>query len=962
MAIDFAADRLDVLENADPKALKVFYDALKYDQSRADRLLRDNRKLENAARMLAERTNTKTARTFYREFSETYGMGAQIKRAEARAAQYAKEVGKLKTSRNKLMSEREQLGKLKQTEEELLESADLQKNPTKWFRDSFGINVTLGDKVAPSKFVGDKSPGMYRALQIASGQSDGYFADKFNDMGVDVDELYKLYRTNRDGYETRIEEIAEEANKRYSEDLKDFASSQNRQFSHDVITNYFNTAMKSYINSEVLTDAIDNELSALNDTISYFGDGGALADYASVEVMTEGYNKMLAGMAAIHFDGNVEAAREFVDSSLFKEGLPSTDTMDKAQALSSVDPSLLENASDMTEEERSLMLSRMVNQAVGSRTDPGAAMIGQLFKDLDTFNENSAFKMWRRANGIVSTAPPGLAEFQRYNRQVKRTGSGLYRTKRTGDVREVTVVDERYAIPTRTGVMSFAADTEDGSKKYLTGQELEAMSAEQLTSDETRYVEVDLTEDEVRERIFASIVNPENNPDMREELQKFGKTEGFKSRARMVYDKNEGKFVILDDNLAVVYSGGVENPSALLIDVNDSRFAEPAGSAKGFQANKAQNRLEDDEFAAMMALKQGEQATQLAGYQPAQRAKVATKTFMGELTFIPGQDELTFSYLTVGPDGRRETRTVTFDELVDSKVVTNDDEGFARYREMTGAKDEATPRERRQFDRMFRPPLLGKGRQYRQRDRGSRRARVQAGDVTSEVETYEAADFRPPEPVVKAPEAPEAPETPAAQKETEGRGVKRDPFTADLTGGDPDAGPTDDEMMARFGRKKTTPPVSFATAFDVKTPLDLGVFEGVEGDPSFTATDRPGVEEFAGSPTYGAAFTGALTGQSSTDRQVQRFLRTPRGKALSLAMNPYDPNEYKQLVDQSNLQRALGAFGVDPESLPKGPNEEMRRLLEGQGVDVASSRTDDEDENTQNSNKREVASAARPNT
>lgn len=847
MAIDFAADRLDVLENADPKALKVFYDALKYDQSRADRLLRDNRKLENAARMLAERTNTATAREFYREFQKTYGMRAQIDRIEDRAAKYAKEVGKLETSRNKLLREREQLGKLTQTEEELLASAELQKNPMKWFRDSFGINPTLGEKKAPSKFVGDKSPGMYRALQIASGQSDGYFADKFNDMGVDVDELYKLYRTNRDGYETRIEEIAEEANKRYSEDLKDFASSQDRQFSHDVITTYFNTAMKSYINSEVLTDAIDNELSALNDTISYFGDGGALADYASVEVMTEGYNTMLKGMAAIHFDGDVEAARAFVDGSLFKEGLPSTDTMDKAQALSSVDSSLLENASDMTEEERSLMLSRMVNQAVGSRTDPGAAMIGQLFKDLDTFNENSAFKMWRRANGIVSTAPPGLAEFQRYNRQVKRTGSGLYRAKRTGDVREVTVVDERYAIPTRTGVMSFAADTEDGSKKYLTGQELEAMSAEQLTSDETRYVEVDLTEDQVRERIFAAIVNPENNPDMREELQKFGRTEGFKSRARMVYDKKEGKFVILDDNLAVVYSGGVENPSALLIDVNDSRFAEPAGSAKGFQANKAQNRLDDDEFAAMLALKQGEQATQLAGYQPAQRAKVATKTFMGELTFIPGQDELTFSYLTVGPDGRRETRTVTFDELVDSKVVTNDDEGFARYREMTGAKDKATPRERRQFDRMFRPPLLGKGRQYRQRDRGSRRARVQAGDMTSEVETYEAEDFRPPEPVVEAPETTETPKDGGtAKQKTGGRGAKAGgaeigPEGRALRAGSGAAG-TGGDSGSNLPRTEAAAGELYAQKIQGADAVERGVAPGFADTDPLKVGDIPGVQ------------------------------------------------------------------------------------------------------------------------
>jgi hypothetical protein len=748
MADVFTSARLELLEDADPKTLKVFYEALKYQQGRKDRLVRDNNKALNAARMLAERTNTATARDIYKQYLAAYGLPAQIKRAEARATKYAREVGKLKTGREKLKGEREALGKLGRTEQEALGSAQLVADPREWVVDNFGAGGLLGEKEGTSKFVGDKSPGMYRALQVASGQSEDYFSDMFDDMGVDVDELYELYRKQPDKYDDRIAEIAAEAYKAHGGELKTFASSQDRSFAHDVITTYFEPAMRSYINSEVLTGAIDNELSALNDTIGYFEDGGALADYASVEVMTEGYNKMVEGVAATHFDGNEEAAREFIDGSLFKAGLPSTDTMDKAQALSSVDPSLLENASDMTEQERSLMLSRMVNQAVGSRTDPGASMIGQLFKDLETFNQDSAFATWRESNGIVATAPPGLAEFQRYNRQVKRVGSGLYRTKRTGDVREVTVVDERYAIPTRTaGIMSFTADGE-----YLTGKELEEMSAEQLK--DSRYVEIDLSEDEVRERVFGSVATPA----MREELLQFGKTKGFKDRARMVYDKKEGNFVILGDDLTVAYTGQVENPSALLTDVNDSRFAEPAGSARGFQANKAQNRLDDAEFKAMMALEDGAQATQLAGYLPAQRAKVAQKTFMGELTYIPGQDAATFSYLLVGPDGRRETRTYDVQDLISDPKVTNDEAGFARYRKMTGATGDATPREERQFNRMFRPPLLGKGRQYRKMDRGSRRARVNAGDVTSEVETYQEDDFGPREPVVAAPEVPE--ETP----------------------------------------------------------------------------------------------------------------------------------------------------------------------------------------------------------
>ena len=108
----FTSARLELLEDADPKTLKVFYEALKYQQGRKDRLVRDNNKALNAARMLAERTNTATARDIYKQYLAAYGLPAQIKRAEARATKYAREVGKLKTGREKLKGEREALGKL----------------------------------------------------------------------------------------------------------------------------------------------------------------------------------------------------------------------------------------------------------------------------------------------------------------------------------------------------------------------------------------------------------------------------------------------------------------------------------------------------------------------------------------------------------------------------------------------------------------------------------------------------------------------------------------------------------------------------------------------------------------------------------------------------------------------------------------------------------------------------------
>ena len=721
--------------------------AYEADQKLMQRDLERDRKVIEKYTEIANRKNEKVAGKFL-DFYMDYLDPAKV-RAEAAKLQkkYDKQIADTTKQRDKLVEAYGKLGEMSSQEEKLLESArkGLRERPDFWLKEMYGVGATGQEEV--TSFAGSDSPAVYKAMELATG-SDNFFADHFNELGLDVNDLYVAYHTDPGKFNDLIDDAIAKSGE-LKTILKDARSTP--QEMHNVIETGFANAYKAYIKNDIIKAATDADIKKFNDLIEDLESGGTPADIAMAMATTDAWNNTVDAAAEL-FDGDRQAAEDYLRKGLMDIDAADPDAAAKAIALQGQNPEGLAEALADPTKMKGYTDSAMLS-ALQSRTDPSASMIGQLFKDLETFNQDSAFKAWRESNGIVSTSPPGLAEFQRYNRQVNRVGSPLYRAKRTGDVREVTVVDERYAIPTRTaGVMSFTADAEDGSKKYLTGQELETMSAEQLK--DSRYVEIDLTEDEVRERVFGSVATPE----MREELLKFGKTKGFKDRARMVYDKEEGDFVILGDDLTVAYQGRVENPSALLTDVNDSRFAEPAGSARGFQANQAQNRLEDAEFAEMMNLKQGEQATQLAGYLPAQRAKVATKRFMGELTFIPGQDETTFSYLTVGPDGRRETRTYNIKDLIDSKVVTDDDEGFARYREMIGATDEATPRERRQFDRMFRPPLFGKGRQYRKQDRGSRRARVKAGDVTSEVEAYQAETFEPREPAVETPEVPE--ETP----------------------------------------------------------------------------------------------------------------------------------------------------------------------------------------------------------
>ena len=217
MADVFTSARLASLQGLDPKTLRLFIKILERDEDRKAKFLRDNNRALNAARVLAERTNTDTAQIWYREYMKAYGPSAQIKRAEERAAKYTREVGKLKTSRTKLMREREALGDLGKTEQEALGSAQLVADPQEWVVDNFGAGGLLGEKEGTSKFVGDKSPGMYRALQVASGQSEDYFSDMFGDMDVDVDELYELYRKQPDKYDDRIAEIAAAANDRYGE-------------------------------------------------------------------------------------------------------------------------------------------------------------------------------------------------------------------------------------------------------------------------------------------------------------------------------------------------------------------------------------------------------------------------------------------------------------------------------------------------------------------------------------------------------------------------------------------------------------------------------------------------------------------------------------------------------------------------------------------------------------------------
>lgn len=649
---------------------------------------------------------------------------------------YEQDVKNYEKQRDELVAARKKLGQLTPAEEKLLAAAEtgLQQNPSQWIAQMYGGGIKGQEGVGA--FSGTDSPGVYRAMELASG-GEGFFAEHFDELGLDPEELYRLYHTYPTGFDAAVDEALAGA-VGLRDDLKDVATQAGRDTMLDYIERDFGDAYKAYIKNDVIADMTDQELDFINEQLAMFAEGGSLADMAKAIATSEAWGQTVAA-AAEFFGGDLEAAEKYLRDALLGADVPAPEQVAQAQALSGQDPQGLSEAM-MTREGMEAYVNRAMVSAMNDRVDPSASMIAGFFNDLDKYPQDSAFRLWREMNGIVSDAPPSMAEAQRYRRQVDRTGSNWYRAKRTGDVREVTVVDERYAIPTDTaGVMAFT----DG-ERYLTGDELEALAAQHLK--DARFVEVDISDPEVRERVFASVADK----DMREALQLVNASEKLKDRARLVYDGKEGRYAILADDLTVVHAGQVTNPGALLNDVKDPRFASPAGSAAGFQANKPENRLSLDEFEALIATPEGEQATQLAAYLPAKRAKVPTKTFFGELTFLPGQDEATFSFLTTGPDGRKQTRTYTVDQIERAEKLEAGDDTYARYLERTGAED--SPRARRQFDRMFRPPLMGRGRQYSKRDRGSRRARVKAGDVTSEVEVYDSEDFAP-VPTDAAPDA-----------------------------------------------------------------------------------------------------------------------------------------------------------------------------------------------------------------
>lgn len=737
-------------------------------------LERDRKVIERYTEMALKRGHQFADKflSLYLDYLDPSKVRAEQARLERK---YEQDIKNYEKQRDDLVARRKKLGQLSPAEERLLKAAEegLQQNPSEWISKMYGGGIKGQEEVGA--FAGTDSPGIYKGLERAAGV-DGFFAAHFDELGLSPEELYRLYHTNPLGFEEKVDEALDEA-AGLRDDLKEVATQAGRDTVLDYIQRDFNDAYKAYIKNDVIADMTDKEIDHINEQLAMFKEGGSIADMAKAIATSEAWGQTVAA-AAEFFGGDFDAAEKYLRDALVGADVPMPEQVAQAQALSGQDPQGLPEAM-MTREGMEAYVNRAMVSAMNDRADPSASMIAGFFNDLNRYPQDSAFRLWREMNGIVSDAPPSLAEAQRYRRQVDRTGSNWYRAKRTGDVREVTVVDERYAIPTNTaGVMAFT----DG-ERYLTGDDLEALAAQHLK--DARFVEVDISDPEVRERVFASVADK----DMRDALQLVDASKQLKDRARLVYDAEEGRYAILADDLTVVHAGQVTNPGALLTDVKDPRFAAPAGSAAGFQANNPKNLLSKEEFDALVSTPEGEQATQLAAYLPAKRAKVPTKTFFGELTYLPGQDEATFSFLTTGPDGRKQTRTYSVDQIESAEKLAAGDDTYARYLERTGAED--TPRARRQFDRMFRPPLMGHGRQYTKRDRGSRRARVKAGDVTSEVEVYESEDFAP-APVDAVPDAPadgEAEKGPTtgggagAKKRGSGAGAKPGREGAALRGG-----------------------------------------------------------------------------------------------------------------------------------------------------------------------------------
>ncbi len=735
---------------------RMYLQAMKSDFNARQRAMRDIQKQANLYRKMAVRHDLKIADRFLAEFlqyTSASSLDALVRQEERK---YENELKAFEKRRDELAERYRKLSQVGKDEQRLLSGTSGMEEED-WLRLAYGV-TRFGAKKSPTNFSDDNSPAAYRGLLLATGADDDFFQRVVDELEVDVDDLYEIFYNNPGAFDRELSRIVTRAQPIYAEDLVEASRSNNKsQLVDDIVASEFGTALRSYIKTQMIADMADAELQGMSKTIDQLKSGGKIADFAFTQVMQDGWNRTVRSFAQAKGLNFADAEAE-LRSMINSENLVDPNTAAKAVAVVGDNPEALSSVLNAQDPEKQrLMLDQYINQALQNQVDPQGAAIANYFQQLKTLPQDPSFALWRRQNGVDSTGPVSLAEAQRYRRQAARAASPLYRHKRTGDVRLVKAVDTDYAVDTSVGALFFAND--DG--EYLRPEQVEQMAAEDLK--EARYAEFDLSNDDLRARVFAAIADPK----MRKALAVVEKQRGFTDRARLIYDKDEGRFVVLDGDKRVRFQGRIdeEQQGSILVVAEDPQLADPVGSAAGYQANTPQNYLQDDEFDVMFMAPAGEQVDAAAAYLPARMAEPPVTTFYGEKVYTPGQDPGEFQFLVVGPDGRKQVRKVqAYDpvtgrqQLFEARTLEMND--LDAYNRRTGSD-----LNERQFARMLRGPLLGRGRKGRD-ERQARRARVRSGDELSSARKIEPRTFPDPLEATNLTDGTPEPETPTFAEDT----------------------------------------------------------------------------------------------------------------------------------------------------------------------------------------------------
>ena len=572
-----------------------------------------------------------------------------------------------------------------------------------------------------------------------------------------------------------------------------------------------------------------------------------------------------------------------------------------------------------------------------SKQDVLNSTIGKAYQDRVSIQKklagNPAFDEYARSRGmnVLPGQMPTMGQMRRFGRDIRRATRRPIRP--SGVDVNVIVADPARTVSIGEGAnaraVSFTVTDADGNTQYLTKQELENLGNKALEDERTYPIrEIDLDNQNARELLSQAV------PGLAGDMQLIDKglrsesdliANSFKGSSLLV-DVNTGQIVLIGKDRKVVRSidepGEIEqlkdfarNPkfAAIAADNRRSRRGEAGNALQSFDDERfAEGRRVDD---VGIAIPEGVTMT----------SNIARIQVSGELgQSKPGQAMNEVNIIGRNADGTPAVSVYRLDQLLPGEggdritVVEDRREGTRKERRVRQKAGSAGKRSRTDFEKTALPFTS-----LAAEPPGSEEPAAEPPtDDTAPAPTPAPAPAPAPVPTPTPAPAP-APAAEPVQRKT--------PSTAKT----PSVSEPASTSTSAVSSDRPATSFSRAITFDTRPDIDLGSFAGVTGDPSIPVADRPSVIDFAGRPTKGAALTGALKGMSPTERQVERFSRTPEGKALSFAMNPYDPNPLKTQVDTFNYQRALGALGldeIDSKQDEEDPDAVMSRILSEQEV------------------------------